>query len=205
MMPLDEALAQISDIRGHLARTEIFRGYRSATVGFSAVVAVGAAALQAALIPDPVHAAGDYLILWVGAAALCLLVTAVEMSIRCARAVSVLATRHACLAVEQFLPCVVAGALLTAVLFRYAGEALWMLPGLWSILFSLGIFASWRLLPRETFAVAVYYLLAGALCLVVARGDRSFAPWAMGATFGIGQTLAAAVLYYTLERSHERA
>ncbi|HWB14259.1 MAG TPA: hypothetical protein VG826_33840 [Pirellulales bacterium] len=205
MVPLDEALAQISDIRGHLARTETFRGYRSATVGFSAIVAVGAAGLQAALIPDPATATRDYLILWIGAAALCLAVTAVEMSVRCARAVSSLAVRHACLAAEQFLPCVVAGALLTAVLFRYAADALWTLPGLWSILFSLGIFASWRLLPRETFWVAVYYLLAGLLCLAAARGDSAFSPWAMGGTFGIGQGLAAAVLYHTLERSHERA
>jgi hypothetical protein len=205
MVPLDEALAQISDIRGHLVRTEVFRGYRSATVAFSAVVAVGTAGLQAVLIPDPARATRDYLILWVGAAALCLIVTAVEMSVRYARSVSPLAARHACLAVEQFLPCVVAGALLTAVLFRYASEALWMLPGLWAILFSLGIFASWRLLPRQTFLVAIYYLLAGVLCLAVARGDHSFSPWAMGGTFGIGQGLAAAVLYHTLERSHERA
>ena len=41
---------------------------------------------------------------------------------------------------------------------------LWMLPGLWSILFSLGIFASYRLLPRETFWLAVYYLAAGVGC-----------------------------------------
>jgi hypothetical protein len=205
MMPLDEALAQISDIRGHLARTEIFRGYRAATVGFSAVVAIGAAGLQARLIPDPTAAPHDYLVLWIGAAALCLVVTAIEMAVRCARAVSPLAVRHACRAIEQFLPCVAAGALLTAVLFRSAAEALWMLPGLWSILFSLGIFASWRLLPPQTFWVAGYYLLAGVLCLAAARGEYAFSPWAMGGTFGIGQGLAAAVLYCTLERSHERA
>ena len=36
-----------------------------------------------------------------------------------------------------------------------------MLPGLWQILFSLGVFASCRLLPRATFGVAVFYLVAG--------------------------------------------
>jgi hypothetical protein len=202
-MQLDEALAQVSDIRGHLARTETFRGYRSATIGFSAVVAVVAAVLQAWLVPDPAHATRDYLALWVGAAAICLAVTGVEMSLRCARAVSPLAVRHARLAVEQFLPCVLAGALLTVVLYRYAGDVLWILPGLWAILFSLGIFASWRRLPRPTFFVAVYYLAAGALCLAFARGNYAFSPWAMGGTFGIGQTLAALILYQTLERSHE--
>ena len=34
-----------------------------------------------------------------------------------------------------------------------------MLPGLWQVLYSLGIFASCRLLPRSMFGVAVFYLL----------------------------------------------
>lgn len=199
MTPLEDALAQISDIRGHLVRTETFRGYRSATVGFSAVVAISAAVLQAWLVPNPARATGEYLALWVAAAALCLTVTAAELWLRSAQAASPLSLRHTCLAVEQFLPCVVAGGLLTVALLRYAGEALWMLPGLWSMLFSLGIFASWRLLPRPTFLVAVYYLLASVLLLTVAR-EHAFSPWTMGGTFGAGQTLAATILYFTLER-----
>ena len=70
-----------------------------------------------------------------------------------------------------------------------------MLPGLWQILFSLGIFASCRLLPRATFGVAVFYLASGLTCLALARGDAAFSPWAMGFPFGVGQLLAAAVLY----------
>jgi hypothetical protein len=203
MTPLEDALAQISDIRGHLVRTETFRGYRSATVGFSAFVAVTAAVFQAWLVPDPARATAEYLALWAGAAAVCLAVTAAELCLRGARSVSPLSIRHTCLAVEQFLPCVIAGGLLTVALLRYAGETLWMLPGLWSMLFSLGIFASWRLLPRATFLVAVYYLLASVFLLMIAR-EHTFSPWAMGGTFGIGQTLAATILYFTLERTDER-
>jgi hypothetical protein len=40
-------------------------------------------------------------------------------------------------------------------------------------------------------------------CLAVARGDAAFSPWAMGLPFGVGQFLAAAVLYRTLECSDE--
>ncbi len=47
---------------------------------------------------------------------------------------------------------------MTVVLLRAAPESLWMLPGLWQIFYSLGIFASCRLLPRPTFWVAVFYL-----------------------------------------------
>jgi hypothetical protein len=103
------------------------------------------------------------------------------------------------MAVEQFVPCIAAGGLLTIVLVRSAPEASWMLPGLWQIMYSLGIFASCRLLPRPTFSVAVFYLLTGLTTLLVAKGDAAFSPWAMGLPFGIGQSMAAAILYWTLE------
>lgn len=94
----------------------------------------------------------------------------------------------------------VAGGLVTIVLARTAQDCLWMLPGLWCILFGLGIFASSRLLPRATILVAVFYLAAGLACLEWARGPHALSPWAMGVPFGVGQLFAAAVLYGTLER-----
>ncbi|MBX6315562.1 MAG: hypothetical protein IRY99_22010, partial [Isosphaeraceae bacterium] len=109
------------------------------------------------------------------------------------------------LALEQFIPSVVAGGLLTAVIATSAPEALWMLPGLWQVLFSLGIFASCRLLPRAIVAVAVFYLLAGLACLLYARDQAALSPWAMGLPFGLGQLLTAALLYWTLERGDVEA
>jgi hypothetical protein len=47
--------------------------------------------------------------------------------------------------------------------------------------------------------VALFYLAAGLTSLTLARGDAAFSPWAMGLSFGIGQFLAAGVLYRTLE------
>ena len=38
--------------------------------------------------------------------------------------------------------------------------------------------------------------------LALARGDAAMSPWAMALPFGVGQMLAAAVLYSTLERDH---
>jgi hypothetical protein len=200
-MELHEALAQISDIRRQLAQTETFRGYRSVTVGFSGLMALSAAALQPVWAPEPARDIAAYLTLWVGAAALCVVVTAVEMTIRCRRADSPLAVQHTRLAVEQFLPCILAGALLTTVLVLFAAETLWMLPGLWAILFSLGIFASCWLLPRPVFWIATYYLVCGIGYLALGRGQAAFSPWAMAATFGVGQLMSAITLYLTLERT----
>ena len=52
-MELRDALTQISEIREQMARAEVFRGYRSVTVGFSGVVAFVAAALQPIVAPRP--------------------------------------------------------------------------------------------------------------------------------------------------------
>ena len=68
------------------------------------------------------------------------------------------------------------------------------------MLFSLGVFASFRLLPKAVAAVGVFYLLAGVFNLTRASGPDALSPWAMGGPFAAGQLLTAAVLYWSLER-----
>ena len=129
---------------------------------------------------------------------------AAEIIVRARRSDSALQRDLSVLAIETFLPCVVAGGLLTAVLARFSPPACWMLPGLWAILFGLGLFASCRVLPRQMFWIGGFYLLSGLGCLMEAQGASAFSPWAMGLPFGAGQLLTAAVLYRTLECQHGR-
>jgi hypothetical protein len=96
----------------------------------------------------------------------------------------------------------IAGGTVTLALVCAGPEGLWMLPGLWGVFFSLGLFASWRVLPRAIFGVAVYYLACGLAALAFARGEGAFSPWIMAITFGGGQLMAAVILYVTLERGH---
>jgi hypothetical protein len=199
-MELRDALAQISEIRLQMARTEVFRGYRAAPVAFSGGLAFAAAALQPVLVPDPGRQVGAYLALWVGAAALGAIAAGAGMAVGMVNPASTWRRRITWLAVEQFVPCLIAGGLVTAVVAWHLPELLWLLPGLWQVLFSLGIFASCRLLPRATFGVGVFYLISGIATLALARGDLALSPWAMGVPFGVGQLLAAGVLYWTLER-----
>jgi hypothetical protein len=197
-MELREALTQISEIRRQVARTEVFRGYRALPVALSGLLALGVAGFQEVWLPDPATNVGLYLSTWIGAALISMLATGIEMVLHYRRLGSQLKRATTWLAIEQFLPCVVAGGLLTFVVVGYAPASLWMLPGLWALFFSMGIFASYRLLPRPTFYVAVYYLCAGGLCLTL--GPAALSPWVMGGTFGLGQLFAAAILYWTLER-----
>jgi ABC-type methionine transport system permease subunit len=99
------------------------------------------------------------------------------------------------MAVEQFLPAIAAGLLLTVVLVSCAPAECWMLPGLWQIVFSLGVFSSCRFLPREMLAAGVWYLASGLLCVSLGDG-RALAPLAMGIPFGVGQVLVAAILLH---------
>ena len=64
-------------------------------------------------------------------------------------------------AIEQFLPAGVAGVLLAIMLWKFAPEALWMLPGLWQVMVSLGVFASVRSLPRTIALGGAWYFLSG--------------------------------------------
>lgn len=200
-MELDEALRQISDIRQQMARSEVFRGYRSITVGLSGLAGLSAAAIQPRWVPSPEIDLGRYLGLWLGVAAAGLAAAGAEVYWRARRAGPGLARQQTLLAVEQFLPCLIVGALLTLCIYRSAPDAAWMLPGLWSLIFGLGIFASHRLLPRQVLWVAFYYVVCGCGCLWWGRGDNALSPWHMGISFGGGQLLGASILYWTLERA----
>ncbi len=146
---------------------------------------------------------GDYVLLWSAVAALNLFVVGLELAYSYSAAMSTLRRRLTTHAIRQFVPCLIAGAALTAVIVFRAPETAWMLPGLWSLLFGLGVFASSRLLPRPIVWVGVYYLLAGSLCLTFSKDGGQLSPWMMAATFGFGQLLAALILYCTLERGYE--
>jgi hypothetical protein len=203
-LELRQALAQVSEIHEQLARTEVFRGYRSWTVGFTGLIGLAAATIQATWLPQPTERFGAYLTLWIGTAAINVVVVGLEMWF-CARMAQLSLTRRTTIfAAEQFLPSLVAGGLLTLVVVQRASDSAWMLPGLWALLFSLGIFASCRLLPRAVFFVGAWYLGSGILALAWGQGDFKLSPWIMGITFGVGQLLAAVILHITLERSQER-
>ncbi|MET0153484.1 MAG: hypothetical protein ABW298_12845 [Candidatus Binatia bacterium] len=194
MKDLDEALTEITAIRHQMARSAEFRGYGPATLAATGVFAAVAAAAQALWLEHPESDVASYLTLWVATAALSGTLIGVEMVARSRRVHTGLAEEMIATAVEQFLPAAAAGTLVTAVLFLFAPDNLWMLPGLWQILFSLGVFASCRFLPRSIFAVGVWYLTTGLACLAFASGARAFSPWAMGLPYAVGQLLSAALV-----------
>jgi hypothetical protein len=202
MDDLNKALGDISSIRRQMARTTEFRGYGPATLAATGVIALLAAAAQALWLPDPAAHILLYLAIWITTAIISATLIGVQTVTRAQRIHSGMADEMIHMAVEQFLPSVGAGALLTLVLIRSVPSAFWMLPGLWQIIFSLGVFSSCRFLPRPMIAAGAWYLLSGLTCLALAD-NRALSPWTMGISYGVGQVLVAAILLFTSKETND--
>ena len=203
MTELRQALDDINAIRTQVARGTQFRGYGPLSIASSGVLALLVAAAERHWQADSASNLKWFLAVWISTAAVALFLSTIETIVRVRRVHSGLAMEMIQAAAEQFLPCIVVGMLLTVVLMRVAPQDSWMLPGLWEVIFSLGVFASCRFLPRQMFGVGAWYLAAGLVCLLLASGHHSLSPWAMGIPFGVGQLLIAAVLRYGFEEAVE--
>ena len=157
--------------------------------------------IQPLWAPSPEIHLGRYLGLWVVVAGLSLAAAGTEVYWRAQQSGSRLARQQTLLAVEHFLPSIAVGALLTLCIYLGAPQVGWILPGMWSLIFGLGICASRRLLPGQVLWVAFYYIACGCAWLLLGQGENALSPWQMAISFGGGQLLGAVVLYWTLERS----
>jgi hypothetical protein len=201
MQDLREALADINAIRAQVARGTQFRGYGPKSIAAGGLLAILVATIQSIFWSDTERTGSTFLAFWIPVAVLAAILAACETVVRSQRIHLNLSRSMMQSALEQFLPSVVVGSLLTVVLARAVPDEVWMLPGLWEVSFSLGIFASCRLLPRPLFAVGLWYLVCGLTCLALGSGTRLLSPWAMGIPFGVGQLLVAAVLHYDYANS----
>jgi hypothetical protein len=201
-MQFKQALSEISALRLQMARNTEFRGFGPVTLATTGGLALAAAFAQRHWIPDPAADMRAYLVLWAGAAVLSVVLIAAEAVRRSRMAHEGLADDMLVAAAEQFLPAAFAGVLLTFVLLAFAPESLWMLPGLWQVILSLGVFAACRNLPPALRIVAGWYLATGLSCLAFARADYALSPWVMGLPFAIGEFLAAALLWLSYRGGH---
>jgi hypothetical protein len=193
------ALDQIEEIHRQIAKGEVYRGYRSVPVALSGVIGLVAAGLQpAALGPaDPV----GFALYWTAVAAAAAFVGSSEIIYNYVVHEDATGRRKTRRVVGQFLPSLVGGAAMTVCFTRLSAALVPLLPGLWAICFGIGIFASRPYLPRASGWIALFYYAAGFTLLWTARGPEPLTGWWVGGTFGVGQLLAAVVLWWNLERT----
>ena len=196
MRDLDKALADIFAIRSQIAAGTAFRGYGPAAIAATGGLALMTAVAQFLWLDDPTGQPVIFFAGWAATALVSAAIIGVEMRARSRRHHRGLADAMVHQAVEQFLPAGAAGALLAVMLWRFAPETLWMLPGLWQLLVSLGISASARSLPRSVMLGAAWYFVAGFVTLMLTSENHALSPWTMGLPFVGGQFLMAAILHF---------
>lgn len=198
-MEIDRALDHIAHIHEHLARTQVYRGIRSATLIFSGLTAFAAGILQPRIIGSEI-VFQLFLVYWLGVAVINLALGAATVAWNFLFRATESERRITGRVAGQFLPAIAAAAILTSWLGAQPALFTPVLPGLWALFYGLAIFSARPFLPRAIGWVAMFFILAGGLLLKGARDGWSLDPWAMSVTFGLGQFGAAAVLFWNLER-----
>ncbi len=195
-MRLSDALGQIAHIHEQLAKAEVYGGFHPVGVALSGAVGLASAVAQPWFVPADDPAA--FVRHWLATAAIAG-ITGVAVPLRSyVWTDDEYARRRSLRVAGQFVPCIAAGLATTAGLAR-AG-LVDLLPGLWAMLFALGVFAARPYLPQATGWVGVFFLTAGAALLARPFDELAPAGWAVGATFAAGQFATAIVLHRNRER-----
>ncbi len=195
MRDVDKALADILEIRNRMASHTAFRGYGPVAMAITGLLGFATALIQSTFPVAPT--AFLFIVEWLCTAALCILAIGIEMQGRSHRLHSSLADAMIHQAVEQFLPATAASFFLPILLIKFAPQNIWMMPGLWQIFVSLGIFASLHNLPRRMMLAGAWYFVSAFLCLLIGSEDHALSPWLMGLPFLGGQMLMAAILHFS--------
>lgn len=206
-MNIHQALSDIAEIRAQLDRTETYRGFRSTAIGVSVLVVFGGAWLQRAFVADPNTQIDRFLTIWFVVAVSSICIAGFEMLVRSRVSKNRLVNRMHWSLLSQMAPCLAVGFVLTLLIADNAyenpygdGGLIWALPGIWSMLYSLGLFACQRQLPVQAKGVAIYILLVGVAILALNWKTGVPEGWQMIVSFGVGHIFLASILYWNVER-----
>jgi hypothetical protein len=206
---LSDAVTRIAEIHGQIAKGEVYRGWRAAPVALSGIVGLAGAWLQPGrLADDPLK----FVVYWSGIAAVAATVGTSEILYSLLRGPvsddeqdwpghrTSFERRQTRRVVAQFLGPVAVAVLVTGIFVRLGAALVALLPGLWALLYGLAVFSARPYLPRPSGVVALYYIACGTLLLWGAEAAIVRSPWAVGGVFGVGQLVAAGLIYWNLER-----
>jgi hypothetical protein len=188
---IHEALGYVRDVQQALVERQRFKGYSGPARMASGTIALMAAAVMAA----PFYPAHPYAHLagWGAVFVVAFLMNTVALATwfffdplpgRDPRALK---------PIIDIVPPLAVGGLLTATMIMHGRYE--YLFGIWMCLFGLSNMASRIFLPRLVWFVGLFYLGAGAVCLLAPRIDFAN-PWPMGIVFFAGEWAGGLVLYH---------
>ncbi|MDB5070709.1 MAG: hypothetical protein JWM87_1820 [Candidatus Eremiobacteraeota bacterium] len=192
-MDVTRAIADLDEVRSRLASVQRFRGLSGPAALASGVAAIGAGAVQLAVVPAP-HGAGDaarYVAIWIACLAFALAVNYGAVAVWLARNWSSRTRTELKTAAIAVTPSIVGGGAFTAALLA-RGE-IGLLPGMWALCYGLGLLAARSMLPRGTVSIALSFAALGST-LLFAPGTNALAWWVMPLTFGMGQSVIGVLI-----------
>jgi hypothetical protein len=187
------AIADLDEVRSRLASVQRFRGLSGPAALASGVAALGAGAVQLAVVPAP-HGAEDaarYVAIWIACLAFALAVNYGAVAVWLARNWSSRTRTELKTAAIAVTPSIVGGGAFTAALLA-RGE-IGLLPGMWALCYGLGLLAARSMLPRGTVSIALSFAALGST-LLFAPGTNALAWWVMPLTFGMGQSVIGVLI-----------
>src|SRR5258707_13591417 len=153
MRELQRALADINAIRTQVAREAQFRGYGPRSTAASGLLALMVGSGQVLWQRTHESSVEVFLGVWVCTAVAAAVFSVGETILRARRMHAGLWKQKFQIVIEQFLPALVVGLMLTVVLRQGGPDAPRMLPGHLQLAVFLGGFGSFRFLPRDIFVV----------------------------------------------------
>ncbi|MFO0944279.1 MAG: hypothetical protein U0930_26520 [Pirellulales bacterium] len=195
-MRLENAISNLALIQSRLQADEKVMCFRWLTSLLAGIVGIAAACLQPWWIDQPIRRPWAYLNYWTLIAACVGSVSALEIGYRYVWRSTPMRRRQTREALLDFAPCVVAAAIISYFLVAAQPQYSQLLPALWMLCFSLGLFGLRRKLPIASAYVAVYFFVAAVVSVRLVDTTYALSGWVMGLSFGVGQILLATVLYF---------
>lgn len=204
-MRLENAISDLALIQTRLQASEKVTCFRWLTTLIGGLIGSLAAWIQHWWVPHPVQQPMSYLIYWSSIAALVGSVSAVEIVYRYHHRSTDMRRRQTREALLDFAPSVVVSAVLSYFLVAAQPAYAQLLPSIWMLCFSLGLLNLRRKLPTATLYVAAYFFVASIVAIRLIDSTYSMSGWVMGVSFGPGQMLLAAVLFFGVKESSHGA
>lgn len=199
MKDIDNALADISSIRSHLAASTCFLGIAPEFHTLTGVFTFFVALFQSQL---PHQDAVNYVLIWTAVIGLISMIAGEKAVSRSRRLHGPMAVELLRSILYKVLPFVIASVLVTWVVCSYSVDSAWVLPGIWQILIGLAGFATIANLPRGIIYATIWYFGCGVVVLWIGAHTKALSPWMMGIPLAVGQMLVGVMLSNYARRYH---
>jgi hypothetical protein len=198
-----DAMNKISEIYSQLSKTGVYRGYKPHVIAFSGIISIIAAILKPYLILT--QTSMNFIIYWVIIAVINLTICTLMILYQYFFKENQFERQKTLIIMIQFIPMIIAGGIATIFLSYNDGTSILLLPGIWAILFGMGIFNVRPYLTNLTIIAAIFYFISSIVLFYLKFYHVNLLSIGMGLTFGIGQLLSAFILYWSIEKNnHEK-